>query len=196
MQARDSRFRRVEAPDQIDRTYVVGKPLVAGRHQESPFEQAPARIQFGVQRVGLLFPDQMKLVRQLERASKFEAVELALDAFDSREVVKTGDDVVERLRLYGADCGADVIPQLETRDNSFHGGPSSRRCLLGQGIGHVQAGTVELEKLAREDIPWNSVISLRTEGEQRLAQGDLVGRLVQAVQDQGLPVIAWRKVVV
>lgn len=174
---------------QIDSPHIVGQVLIAGRDQECPLEQAPARVQLGMQCVGLRFPDGMKLVRQLERASGLEPVKFSLDAFDTGEVVEARNDVIEGVGLHRADRCADVVPQLEARDDPFHRGPPSRRGLLGQGIGHVEARAVELEKRLCQNVPRYPVVTLRAQGEQRLPKGDLVGRLVQAVQDQGLPVI-------
>jgi hypothetical protein len=110
------------------------------------------------------------------------------------KVIEAWNDVVERIDLHRADRRADVVSYLEARDNPFHRGLSSGRRLLRQRIGHIQASAIKLEKFARQDVPGYPVVALDAQGKQCLAQGDLVGCLVQAVQDQGLPIIGSGKV--
>jgi hypothetical protein len=111
--SRGRRARQARAPchprEGIDVPPLSTIGHLARGDQKGTFEQAPSCVQFGVKCVVLLFPDPMKRVRQLERATKFEPVELALEAFDSREVVKTRNDVVEGLGLYRADSSVDVV---------------------------------------------------------------------------------------
>ena len=132
----------------------------------------------------------MQLIGQLKRAPEIGPVELALKARVVSEIVKSVDDILEGRAPNLAHGLIELQPiSLKLSNNALHLRTPARVRLLRHGFTGREALQVLVEELAREHVLWNAGIFLIRQAEQGLAERHLIGGLVEAVEDQRLPVV-------